>query len=139
MDKMKKTLNLHCGNKGFIFSLDIFMAIIVITLSITASLLFIFRANDNNISLLQETKIADDITSVLDYNKKFDSLNKNTIISNINSVIPQNYNMSFRIECQNKIIQNIGQIPSTFVASSERVIVTDNLDFCIMRYWLWAK
>jgi hypothetical protein len=94
------------------------MALIVITLSIAASLVFIFRTNDNSFYLLQETKLADDIVSVLDYNKKFDSLNKNTIIGNINSVIPENYNMSFRIECQTKIIQHLSQTPAaTFVVN----------------------
>jgi len=139
MVKMKKLLNLQFGNKGYIFSLDICIALFIIVITLIVSLFLISRTNEDNLSLAQQTKLADDIVSVLDYNKKFDSLNKNTISSNINYVLPKNYDMRFRIECKNKIIQNLINNTNNFIASSERVIVTDNLEFCKLRYWLWQK
>ena len=139
MVKMKKLLNLQFGNKGYIVSLDICIALFIIVITLIVSLFLISRTNEDNLSLAQQTKLADDIVSVLDYNKKFDSLNKNTISSNINYVLPKNYDMRFRIECKNKIIQNLINNTNNFIASSERVIVTDNLEFCKLRYWLWSK
>ena len=138
MDKMKRLWNLRFGTKGFVFSLDIVMAFIVVILFVVASIYFSSKGNYDNITDLQLTKIADDITTVLDYNKRFDSLDRNIIRSNIDGVLPDNYNMTFRIECNNKIIQSVDKIPETFVAGGERVIVTNNMDFCMMRYWLWA-
>jgi hypothetical protein len=103
------------------------------------SLIFITKSSEDHISLLQQTKFANDFTAVLDYNKKFDSLNSNTINNNILANLPENYNMSFSIMCKNKIIHNLKKTPEKFVASGERVVVTDNLDYCLMRYWLWQN
>ena len=139
MEERKNMLSLRFGNKGFFFSLDMIMALFIAGIILAASVFFVARSQEDSLSLLQETRIADDATAVLDYNKKFDSLNKNTIQSNIDSVLPDNYNMSFRIECPTKIIQSSKILPNKFISSGERVVVTDNLDYCVMRYWLWAN
>ena len=138
MVRMRKFWNLHCGNKGYIFSIDIIVALFIVTIIFGVSLLFISRSNDDTTLLAQQSRFADDVVAVLSYEHKFDSLNKNTITNNINSVLPPNYKMSFRLECKNKIIENFGSLPDNFISSGEKVIVTSNLDYCAMRYWLWA-
>ena len=132
-------LNLRFGNKGFFLSLDMVMALFIVGIVLTASIFFIIRGQEDSLSLLQETKLAGDAISVLDYNKKFDSLSKDTIHDSINSVLPDNYNMSFRMECPTRIIQSSEIFPNKFISSGEKVVVTDNLDYCVMRYWLWAN
>ncbi len=136
MMKKRELLNFRCGNKGFIFSLDIFLALVIVLLFIFASMFFGLNQNDDNFAIIQQTKIADDAVSVMDYNKRFDSLDKNIIISNIDRVLPDNYNMSFRIECKNKIIEHVNNKSNEFIVSGERVIVTSKMDYCKMRYWL---
>jgi hypothetical protein len=115
------------------------MALFIVGIVLSISIFFVLRSQEGNLSLLQQTKLANDIVTVLDYNKKFDSLNKNTIQDSIDSVLPNNYNMSFRMECPTRIIQSSKIFPNKFISSGERVVVTDNLDYCVMRYWLWAK
>ena len=137
MMKKRELLNFHCGNRAFIFSLDVFLALIIVLLFIFASLFFGLNMNEENFAVIQHTKIADDAFSVMDYNKRFDSLDKNIIRNNIGKVLPDNYNASFRIECENKIIEDINGRNNTFIVSGERVIVTDEMDYCRMRYWLW--
>ena len=138
MAKMKKLWNLHCGNKAYFFSIDVFIALFIVTIILSVSLLFISRSNDDVNLLSQQGRFGDDVVSVLEHGHKFDSLNKNTIINNINSVLPTNYKMGFRIECKNKIIQSFDNQQDNFISSGERVIVTNNLDYCTIRYWLWS-
>ena len=135
--KKRELLNFRCGNKAFIFSLDIFLALIIVLLFLFAALFFGLNINEENFAIIQQTKFADDAFSVMDYNKRFDSLNKNIIKNSIKNVFPDNYNVSFRIECENKIIEDMHNISNTFIVSGERAIVTEQMDYCKMRYWLW--
>ncbi|MEK6934656.1 MAG: hypothetical protein AABW46_02150 [Nanoarchaeota archaeon] len=112
------------------------MFIVIIVL--LSSFLLITRSNEDSYSFLQHVKIGDDLFTSLDINGKLDSLNKATIGSNIENILPSNFNYTFKLECENKISQK-GTFPQGSIIGSERLVVTDNLDFCIVRYWIWPK
>ena len=132
------SLNSRYGNKGYIFALDISVAMFIVIIVLLSSFLLITRSNEDSYSFLQHVKIGDDLFTSLDINGKLDSLNKATIGSNIENILPSNFNYTFKLECENKISQK-GTFPQGSIIGSERLVVTDNLDFCIVRYWIWPK
>ena len=96
------------------------------------------KENEENYELLQQFNLANDVFTVLDVNGKLDSLNKNSIKTSIETILPKNFDYAFRLECENKIIESNRSVSSTLV-KGERIVVTNNLDLCIMRYGVWPK
>ena len=137
MDKTH-SWNSHSGNRGFIFTLDAIIAIIVIAIILSASGIFMIKNLDQNINSLQIEKIGADTIATLDYKNDFNSLNKITIKSRIDNILPENYELSFKMECQDIAILS-GNIPQQTVHSGERIIVTNNFDYCYIKYWIWEK
>ena len=137
MDK-NHSWNSHSGNKGFIFTLDALIALFIIAITITVSGTFLLKNLNQNINSLQIEKIGADAIAVLDYNNDFNGLNKKTIESKINNIMPNNYDLSFKMECQNITVLS-GNPPIRAIHSGERIIVTNKLDYCYMRYWIWEK
>ena len=132
-----RLLNLHYGNRGFLLTLDMSIALFIVGIMLVSSLFFIAKTSKEEILLLQQSKIMHDVFAVMDYNKAVDSTSRENIKSNLNNLLPKNYKAGFRLECKNKIIQDLNITPNSFISSGERIIVTDKLDYCIMRYWLW--
>lgn len=96
------------------------------------------KENEENYELLQQFNLANDIFTVLDVNGKLDSLNKNSIKTSVENILPKNFDYSFRLECEDKIIESNRSVSSTLV-KGERIVVTNNLDLCIARYGVWPK
>ena len=135
---MKLYWNLHCGNKGQVFSLDAIIAIFLVMIVLISSFFMVNKENEENYELLQQFNLANDVFTVLDVNGKLDSLNKNSIKTSIETILPKNFDYAFRLECENKIIESNRSVSSTLV-KGERIVVTNNLDLCIMRYGVWPK
>lgn len=138
MEVMKLFWNLCYGNKGQIFSLDAIIAVFIVFIVLISSFFLVNKGNEKNYELLQQVNLGNDLFTVLDINGKLNSLDKNSIKTNVESILPNNFDYSFRLECQNKIIQLNNTMSSTII-KGERIVVTNNLDLCIMRYAIWPK
>ena len=138
MEVVKLYWNLHYGNKGQVFSLDAIIAIFLVMIVLISSFFMVNKENEENYELLQQFNLANDIFTVLDINGKLDSLNKNSIKTSVETILPRNFDYSFRIECDNKIVESNRSVSSTLV-KGERIVVTNNLNLCIARYSVWPK
>ena len=138
MGDKKHLLNLRFGNKGFIFTIDILIAIVMIAIIMFASTIFVLKQTGQNIKLLQIEKIGADTIAVLDYRGYFNALDKNSIETRARKILPKNYDISLKMECQNITIL-IGGLPQRSFPAGERIIVTRNLDYCYVKYWTWEK
>ncbi len=138
MEVVKLLLNSHYGNKGIVFALDALVAIFLVVAVLLSSFLLITRSEAESYGLLQQMKLGNDLFASLDMNGKLDSLNKNTIITNIENILPNNFNYYFRLECENKIIQTNRSVGGSLM-EGERIMITNNLDYCIARYSVWPK
>jgi len=130
------------GNKAVIFSVDAVAAI-----AITAILLSIAYSNLRTESTLPYASMARfgaDSVNVLDIDGTLDTLNAGLIEGRLDSIMPPNYDIKFRIDCKTGLIidtnktlpshENIGSGEIYFVSSSDEI---DNI--CKMRYWIWLK
>ena len=58
--------NLHCGNKGQVFSLDAIIAIFLVMIVLISSFFMVNKENEENYELLQPFNLANDLFTVLD-------------------------------------------------------------------------
>ena len=141
--KMKKRLwSLSSGNKGFVFSFDIMMAVLIVMLILAAATFYATKATEDSLSNLQMTRTGSDILAVMDYDGVLKTLSTSSIEESLNELLPTNYNM--RIEIKGKtfgpvIVETTSETPQDrFVGSGKRMFNV-NADFYIARYWIWLK
>src|SRR3989344_1883983 len=77
--KMRKQfLSLHSGNKAgkkaFIFSLDIIVAVIIVSFVLIVATFYVTKAGGEPASRLQTTRIGSDVLAMLDHNKTLETL-----------------------------------------------------------------
>lgn len=141
----KQSWNLRSTRKGYILSVDIILAIAVVTVLLTVSFYYAYRSSEDTFARLQITRTGSDILAVLDYDNDLSTLNQNTIRNAMNRLLPTNYNM--RIEITPDIGDSfvIGDpLPiKSFIASGRRVFVVKSggeiTDYGIAQFWIWSK
>ncbi len=138
---MKKlSWSLRFGNKALIFTIDAVAASIIVITILIVCYVYLFRTSSEipNLSLL---RTGDDIITVLEYDGTIKTLNENTISSELNKILPVQYDMQIKIFPENITIGN--QIPDDrFVASGRRFFVITNETTSSNHYtqfWIWSK
>lgn len=134
----KHLWNLVSGNRAFLFTLDALVALSLVFIVIFASTAFVLRQFDQPVDSLQLEKIGADVVAVLDYRNSYDSLNKLSIDNKLRAITPENFDMRLSIECEDRAIL-IGDLPQKSFRSGDRIIVTSELDYCYVKYWIWGK
>jgi len=135
----KKSLwNLHYGNRGFILTLDILIALLIVMSAVIVSTTVMVKSSNKNLILLQVKAIGEDIATVLDYKKDFDTLYKNSISNNIKALLPENFEMSYKLGCPSITIYDTAP-QKRFTGTGKRVIVTSKGEYCLLEYWIWPK
>ena len=140
--KVKKLFwNLRFRNKGVIFTLDMFLALlVVITIFVASS--YYFSRSDNALYNLQLTKIGNDIITLLDYNGVLNIPNQEIIQDKFNELLPSNYEMLISFESNNGNDFSIGVMPTNtdFIGSGERFFIKNDLsDYYLIRFWIGLK
>ena len=130
--------NLYSGNKGIMFTLDAIIAVFIMAIVLTAAGFFLLRGLDQDITDLQLEKIGADTIAVMDYQGDFDVIVKETLKNKIRNVLPENYDMTLQLNCQNKNVL-LSNVPVESFRSGERIIVTNNLEYCHVKYWVWER
>ncbi|MBI4154813.1 hypothetical protein HY498_01865 [Candidatus Woesearchaeota archaeon] len=122
--------------KGFIYSLDAVVAIILVTAVIAAfSLSIENRLNPNSIIL---KKISADLINVLNEKGSFQNLDTQYIDSEIKNVLPKNYKFEYEITTKNGAVSGGDSKDNEDFYSGFAVIYT-NEGFGVMRYTTWQK
>lgn len=144
----KQLLNLHYGNKkGFVFTLDSIIAIIVAFILIGASANYVSKS-ENSESSIQISRTGSDIIAMLAKTNSFDSFNSASIQNEVNEALPENYNLRINLECSDEDLnpsENIilgDSIPENkFVGAGKRFFIVENpsINYCMVKYWVWQK
>ena len=128
--------NLRYGNKGFVLSLDIAMAVFIVILFLIVANQYVNR-DDNSLSSLQMIRVGSDIMAVLDYKGVLNSLNSGAIKEGKDALLPVNYGMKIKIDCNN--VDTLEEVKEKLVGSGERIFVVNGERYCIGRFWIWLK
>lgn len=135
------------GDKGFIFSLDALISIILV-FTIVSALLITLQQKETlpNIYL---SKKGSDIITLIDNNNKIDGLDRTAIMNEVSNLL-NNENIEVNITSYNTDLSgkstidfNIGGKPDNFVSSGKRFfVVSDSADvnkFGVITYKIWQK
>lgn len=158
--KMKKQkLNLRYGNKGFIFSLDALLAVLLTIVILTIANYMILKGGEERLSEFQLIKSQGDLISVLDLSGDLDSLDPRIINNSIREQLPERYGFRVNITFQ-RLDRFTGEFQMGPVMSFEtgdtieegkfistgkrfflsRIGIGNNLNaFGVARYWIWLK
>lgn len=125
--------------KAFVFTLDAAMAVIVVVTLLLVAHYYVNRTNTESLSKIGMVRTGSDILTVLDNDGTLSTLDENSIATEMNNLLPVNYNMRIMLYCTNQTLGISTSLPSRkFVASGKRIIVADD-DFCTARYWIWLR
>jgi len=134
------SLNLLCGNRGFVLSLDALIATLVVILILVASAYYIHDLDDGSFSKLQMVRTGSDILVLLEHEGFLQTLDKDGIENELMVLLPINYDMRIDVNCPSQSIQTSFLPPTkTMIVGGKRVLVRENLEYCTVRYWIWLK
>ncbi len=146
---VKKPLwNLRCGSKkGFIFTLDSLIAVVVMIAILTASSGYMSKIENSGVNI-QVSRTGSDITALLENSGALENLSSSQIESSLNEILPNDYNMKLIIECTDTDLAETANVTigsslpeQKFVGAGRRffVVKTDEVNYCIAKYWTWKK
>ncbi|MAG08759.1 hypothetical protein CMO89_04745 [Candidatus Woesearchaeota archaeon] len=131
------------GNKAFIFSLDMIMAIIIVMSILIVSTFYITKASDETVSKLQTIRIGSDVLAVLDYKGVLDTLSVEDIEVELNRILPINHHIRIKVSCNARdpiIVETTDIFPKErFIGTGKRVFVTNTGRSCIADFTIWLK
>ncbi|MBU0456953.1 MAG: hypothetical protein ABH824_02610 [Nanoarchaeota archaeon] len=132
------------NKKGFIFTLDLIVGMVVIFSVIFVSLFFVSRGSEIGISEHHLLRVGSDIISIMDEEKVFDSLDHLTIEDKMRELLPANSEMLIRVEgnfsTANGTIEVGDDLPQQrFTISGKRVALTDDDIYLKITYFVWAR
>ena len=119
MKAKKKFLNLHCGNRGIIFTLDAFIAVIVFVLLLGLSSYYIGLSQGLRDVDLQTIRTGSDILALLDHKNILQTMNVDLIEINRDNVLPDLYDMKIKADCKDSSGHSSGSIETSEVLSLE--------------------
>lgn len=146
---MKKQLwNSHYGNKkGFVFTLDSLIAVVISFIVLGAASGYVAKST-TSLADMQISRTGSDIVTLLENTNSFDSLNFAAIESSLNQVLPEKYGLRINLQCSDSDLNEVADfiigedIPeNNFVSSGKRFFVIENseIDYCMINYWVWKK
>ncbi len=144
MKMRKRFCSLRFGkSKGFIFSLDAIIAIIIVAALLAVSIFYVTKAGGESVSKLQTIRIGADVLALLDYDGTLDTLSVQSIEIGLNTLLPINYHMRIEADCMGQdpiIVETIDVAPQDrFIGGGRRVFVTNTSKYCIADYSIWVK
>ncbi len=95
---MEKGLNMK---KGYVFTLDAAFAVIIVGVLLLMVYSYPITSYSSGADAIAIRRTASDIVAVLDYNDVLDTLDKSTIESELNPLLPPNLNMSMVLHVYN--------------------------------------
>ena len=142
--KMKRQLwNLRFGNKAFIFSLDVVIAIFVVMSLLVVSTFYVTKAGGESVSKLQTIRLGYDMLALLDYDNSLDTLSAGVIETELNRILPINYHIKIRANCKDRddvVVETTDAFPNNrFIGSGRRVFISNAGDYCIADFNIWLK
>lgn len=132
------------GKKGFIFTLDVILGMIVVFVMVTITLFFISRGSEVSLGEYQLQTIGGDVVRVMDERGTFDSLSHNPIQDELALLLPANYDILLRIQGSfsegNGTIEVGNDIPDKrFLIVGQRAALTSNGTYLLITYFVWEK
>lgn len=144
LSKMKLRPKFMSSKKGFIFTLDVALGIIISLMVIAVSVYFMTRGSESSLPQYQLLTTGSDIITVLDKQNVFDALNPSTIENQMGILLPSRYGMLIRIQGNfsqsGGIIEAGDEIPLRVnTLTGRRIALIDPDTYIKITYFMWVK
>ncbi|MEA2036064.1 MAG: hypothetical protein U9O94_01040 [Nanoarchaeota archaeon] len=130
-------------NKGFVFTLDATLAVVILIPLLAFSAFYITKAGGESVSKLQTIRIGGDVLAVLDYDGTLDTLSVESIEIGLNRILPINYHMRINVKCENQgpiIVETTDVFPKNrFIGAGKRVFIANTDEYCVADFRIWLK
>ncbi|MBS3125969.1 hypothetical protein J4453_00810 [Candidatus Woesearchaeota archaeon] len=139
----KPSCALRFGNKGFVFTLDVAIAVFILVGILAISSFYISRTNEESLSRIQMERTGSDILALVDYNGALESLSTDTLRTSLNVLLPANYHARIEISggsLEGAIVTETSLLPfqNEFIVTAERSFLKDG-QFYKAKIYVWLK
>lgn len=150
MRTKKQLWNSHFGNKGFVFTLDALVAVVVAFILLAVANYYITKSSEDTFADLQMIRTGSDIITILDHIKSLDTLNPAIIEQDLAELLPEKYGIRLELSWEDAETSSPGSttvgdpLPTKkFIATGKRffLVTVDEAitDYGMVRYWIWLK
>jgi hypothetical protein len=128
------------NKKGFIFTLDVAIALVIVFATILVSFLLVTYSNKDPLPHLQLLKYGSDVARILEYKGYLNSPNPTQIQNELQKILPSYYGMQLLGEGPGDCAFNAGESPpqNKPIIAGERYFNSGG-NFCILKYKIWLK
>lgn len=133
-------LTSHYGSKGFIFTLDMLAASIIVAITLVVATFYASQASEYKLSQLNMITTGSDILARLDNSGTLQTLNASRIGNETQTLLPEAYGIRIQIISQSHPSLDTGaEIPTgTFIASGKRYFYAQE-SYNVARFYIWLK
>ncbi len=144
MKMIARYLSLFCGkNKGFVFTIDALIAVVIAVTAIAASSVYIGMSAGEPMAGLQMSRTGYDLLTII--NHKGIWLSQSDIEAELSALLPSSYAMVIKEQCDTTWTNLAKANTETFdlpekkeIVTGERIFVKE-LDYCRARFYIWLK
>lgn len=128
------------NKKGFIFTMDVAVSLVIVFTILVAAALFVTKANKDPLPNLQLLKHGEDVSRVLDYQGLLKSPNENLISSKLQLIVPSYYGIEIIGEGPGSCVFYAGEAPPpTKTLVSGKYYFNSEGNICTLNYKIWLK
>ena len=135
-------LNSHFGKtnkKGIVFTLDVFICLIIALIIITAGLYYLIQSSNKRLSQLQLIRTSSDIMAILDYKGLLSNENSTLMEQQMNYMLPDNIGMQITVQAQTFSIGTSDIPPEKgLIVAGQRVVYVNGI-YGKANYLAWFK
>ena len=140
----KDGLKGYFTKKGFILSFDLILGMTIVFIILFISVFFVSQGSAITISEHQLLRVGSDLVTIMDGKKTFDSFDYETIETEIEKVLPGNYEMLVRLQGNfssgNGTVEVGGDIPQNrLTVTGRKAAVTDDNIYFKITYFIWIR
>ena len=128
--------------KAFIFSLDVVVALFIMSFVLLISLYYVTRSDVGSVSNIQMLRAGYDAITSLEQSSTLQGFDKDEIEEALYDVLPVSYHMRLQVAGGLDIImiETATAIPQDrFVASGKRFFVGETGAPGMVQFWIWVK
>ncbi len=132
------------SKKGFVFSLDVALGMMVFFIVIGTSMYFMTRASESPLPSYQMLALGSDIVHILDEKETFDLFDPNAIETEMEKLLPTQYGMLIRVEGNitfgnGTLEAGLDVPPRVSILAGQRVALTNQERYMKITYFMWSR
>lgn len=133
---------INLNKKAVMITTDSIIALTIVVIIIIVATNYVISSRDDVLPELQLVRTGNDVLALFDNTGVFEGMNASEVQEEIYLLIPNHYEMKINVTLENGSsfeTNTTWEMPNDrFIGTGQRVVVMDNLEFGVARFWIWA-